>query len=237
MPKSKDDGNNKSKIVNMYEKIPKALLDTAENPNFDIHKLKLPFRMVVNAPSGSGKTNFLVNLIALFSKGKGTFADITIITRNKDEPLYKWLELKSDAIQIKEGLSNLPDLDKYDKSSNHLLVFDDLVLSKNQDSICEYYIRARKKNVSVIYLSQSYYQIPKIIRQNCNYFVILKMSGARQINMILKEFGLGTTKEQLIGMYDDATSEKFQPLIIDCDANESERFRKGLLEILNPNDY
>jgi hypothetical protein len=227
----------KSKIINMYERIPKALLDTAENPNFDLHKLKLPFRMVVNAPSGSGKTNFLVNLIAIFSKGKGTFADITIITRNKDEPLYKWLELKSDSISIKEGLSNLPDLDKFDKSVNHLLCFDDLVLSKNQDSICEYYIRARKKNVSVIYLSQSYFQIPKIIRQNCNYFVILKMSGSRQINMILKEFGLSTTKEQLIKMYEYATGEKFSPLIIDCDSNESERYRKGFLEILNPSDY
>lgn len=234
MPK---DDISKSKIINMYEKIPKALLDTAENPNFDLHKLKIPMRMVVNAPSGSGKTNFLVNLIALFSKGKGTFADITIITRNKDEPLYKWLELKSDSIQIKEGLSNLPDLDKFDKSVNHLLCFDDLVLSKNQDSICEYYIRARKKNVSVIYLSQSYFQIPKIIRQNCNYFVILKMSGSRQINMILKEFGLSTTKEQLIGMYEYATGEKFSPLIIDCDSNESDRYRKGFLEILNPSDY
>jgi hypothetical protein len=233
MPKNDD----KSKIINMYEKIPKALLDTAENPNFDLHKFKLPARIVCQSFSGGGKTNWLVNLIALFSKGKGTFASITILTKCKEEPLYKWLEMKSDAIQIKEGLSNLPDLDKYDKSSNHLLVFDDLVLSKNQDSICEYYIRARKKNVSCIYLSQSFYQIPKIIRQNCNYFVILKMSGTRQINMILKEFGLGTTKEQLIGMYNEATAEKFQPLIIDCEADESQRFRKGFIDVMNPADY
>jgi hypothetical protein len=234
MSKDKDA---KSKIINFYEKIPKSLLDNVENANYELHHLKLPARVVCNSPSGSGKTNWLINLIALFSKGKGTFADITILTRNKDEPLYRWLELKSDSIQIKEGLSNLPDLDKYDKSVNHLLVFDDLVLSKNQDGICEYYIRARKKNVTVVYLSQSYYQIPKIIRQNCNYFVILKMSGARQINMILKEFGLGTTKEQLIGMYNEATAEKFQPLIIDCEADESKRFRKGFIDVMNPADY
>ena len=68
------------------KKIPKDLLDKVENPNFHIHKLKLPFRMCIVAPSGSGKTNFLVNLLAIFSEGKGTFTSIDIITRNKDEP-------------------------------------------------------------------------------------------------------------------------------------------------------
>ena len=144
-PEQEPDG----RIVNMYERIPKELLDKAENPNFHLHKLKVPFRMVVVAPSGSGKTNFVVNLIGLFSKGKGTFADITIITRNKDEPLYKWLGQKSDSIQIKEGLENTPQLDKFDKDENHLVIFDDLVLAKDLSKVENYYIRARKLNVSV----------------------------------------------------------------------------------------
>ena len=82
-PKKKKDTEDapKAEIVNWYEKIPKEMLDNAENPNLHIHHLKVPFRMCVVAPSGSGKTNFLVNLIHLFSQGaKGTFADITIIT-------------------------------------------------------------------------------------------------------------------------------------------------------------
>ena len=54
-------------IVNWYERIPKEMLDHADNPNFHIHRLKIPFRMCAVAPSGSGKTNFLVNLIHLFS--------------------------------------------------------------------------------------------------------------------------------------------------------------------------
>ena len=84
---------NDSKIVNMYEKIPKEFLDKVENPNFHLHQLKLPFRMCIVAPSGSGKTNFLINLLRLFSCGsKGTFASITIITKNADEPLYKWVQ-------------------------------------------------------------------------------------------------------------------------------------------------
>jgi len=221
-------------IVNWYEKMDKSLLVQAENPNFDLHRLKIPLRMCVVAPSGSGKTNFLVNLIHLFSRGKGTFADITIITRNKDEPLYNFLSAKSDQIQIKEGLHNLPQLDKMDKAVNHLVCIDDMVLAKDQSQIENYYIRARKLNCSVIYLSQSYYRIPKVIRNNCSYMVILKLSGQREVNMILSEFGLGVSKEQLIHLYETATAEKFSPLLLDLEAQPFERFRKGFTQVLTP---
>ena len=225
-------------IVNWYEKIPKEMLDDAENPNFHIHHLKIPFRMCVVAPSGSGKSNFLVNLIHLFSSGaKETFSDITIFTRNKDEPLYKYLASKCDQIQIKEGIHNIPPLDKMDKKENHLVCFDDLVLAKDQSAIENYYIRARKLNCSVVYLSQSYFRIPKIIRNNCSYMVILKLSGNREVNLILSEFGLGVSREQLLAMYEYATKEKFSPLLIDLEQDPTKRFRKGFQDILEPSNY
>jgi len=227
-----------TKIINMYDKIPKELLESAENPNHHLHNLKIPFRMCVVAPSGSGKTNFVVNLIHLFSQGKGTFSDITIITRNKDEPLYKWLEqITEGEVIVKEGLEHTPQLDKMDKDENHLVIFDDLVLAKDQSKIENYYIRARKLNCSVIYLSQSYFRIPKIIRNNCSYLVLLKLSGQREVNMILSEGGLGVSRDQLLNMYQYATKEKFSPFIIDYEQEADKRYRKGLTEILNPASY
>jgi hypothetical protein len=126
----------------------------------------------------------------------------------------------------------IPPLDKMDKDVNHLVIFDDLVLAKDQSRIENYYIRARKLNCSVIYLSQSYYRIPKIIRSNCNYMCILKLSGNREVKMILSEFGLGVSKEELLRLYTEATSEKFQPLIIDMDEEAPKRFRRGLTTIM-----
>jgi hypothetical protein len=235
MPKSKkkEEIVSDGKIVNLYEKIPKEFLEKVENPNFHLHKLKLPFRMCIVAPSGSGKTNFLCNLIGIFCNGKGTFQSITIITRNKDEPLYKWMTSKCDQIQVKEGLSNTPQLDKFDKDYNHLVVWDDLVLSKDLSMVENYYIRARKLNCSVIFISQSFFKIPKIIRNNCSYMVLLKLSGNREVNMILSEFGLGITKEELLALYKFATAEKFSPLVIDMEEEADNRFRKGLLQILD----
>jgi len=239
-PKRKEipkDAITDSGMINFYKVMPKDMLLEAENPNFHLHKFKLPFRACVVAPSGSGKSNWLLNFIHLCCQGKGTFADITIITRNKNEPLYDFLSSKNDQIQIKEGLSNLPPLDKFDKKENHLVCIDDLVLSKDLSPVENYYIRCRKFNVSVIFLSQSYYAIPKMIRNNCNYLVLLKLDGDREVSMIMKESGLGLSKEQLLGMYERATDTKLCPMIIDKEADKSERFRRGFTEILDPNNF
>jgi len=224
------------RVANMYEKIPKEFLDNVQNPNYELHHLKLPFRMCIVAPSGSGKTNFLINLLHLFSSGdKGTFQSIHIITANADEPLYKWIQSKSDQIVIKEGLNNTPKLDTFNKDANHLVVWDDLTLSKDLTMVCNYYLRARKLNVSCIFLSQSFFRIPKMIRNNCNYMVLLKLSGQREVNIILSEFGLGVTKEQLLAIYNFSTRDKLQPLLIDMEAEPESRFRKGFLQIIDVN--
>ena len=62
--------------------------------------------------------------------------------------------------------------------------------------------------------------------------VLLKLSGNREVNMILSEFGLGVSKEQLIALYEYATKEKFSPLVIDMEGDKDSRFRKGLLDVL-----
>ena len=65
--------------------------------------------------------------------------------------------------------------------------------------------------------------------------VLLKLTGNREVNLILSEFGLGVSKEELVQLYDYATKEKFSPLIIDMEESPDKRFRKGLLEILDFN--
>jgi hypothetical protein len=226
-------------MINYYETIDKKFLDPSPpNPNFNLHGFKIPFRSCVVAPSGSGKTNMVTGLIHLFCKGTGSFNTITIICRDATEPLYRHLASKSDSIMVREGLENLPILDDFDKDLSHLVIIDDMVLDKNQNRICEYYIRCRKRNVSIMYLSQSYFMIPKIIRNNCNYLILLKMSGDREVNLIMKECGLGLTKEQLLQIYDYATDTKFSPLIINIEeADKSKKFRKGFTDFLNPINF
>jgi hypothetical protein len=67
----------------------------SENPNHNLHNFEIPFRGLVVAPSGSGKSNFITNLISLLCKGKGTYDKIYIFCKSRDEPLYQYLGDKS----------------------------------------------------------------------------------------------------------------------------------------------
>jgi hypothetical protein len=67
--------------------------------------------------------------------------------------------------------------------------------------------------------------------------IILKLSGNFEVNLILSEFGLGVSREQLLGMYEYATKEKFSSLLIDLEQEPTKRFRKGFQEILDPLQY
>ncbi len=239
MSKSKKASAPKGEIINFYEHIPKKYLDPVTNPNEHLHGIKIPFRMCVVAPSGSGKTNFLLNLIKVFSSGDGTFADISIITSNKDEPLYNFLSGEFEQIQIKEGMHNTPRLDDMEKEYNHLVVWDDLVLSKNLRPVEEYYMRARKKNCSVIFLSQSYYDIPKFIRKNSNYLVLLDLGGSkREQTAIMNEWSTDLDRDELKAVYNDAVSVPLRPLIITGGkVARDKKYRKGWLEYYNLSEF
>jgi len=218
-------------LTNFYEHkgVKKYMKDT-HNPHYKIHGIKVPFRMLIIGASGTGKTSTLLNLIKVMSN---TFNRICIITKDKQEPLYQYL---FDATGGKKGnvtIENfdekgLPDLKEFNSETNSLIVMDDLVnqSEKEQKPIAEYYIRARKKGVSLVYISQSFFAIPKMIRNNVNYIILKQVASQRNLTMILKDFSLGITREKAMEMYKDATSEFTSFLLLDLD-KPSAPFRKG----------
>jgi hypothetical protein len=234
--------NDDGKVINFYEHIGNEFLDKPySNPNKHLTNMDVPFRLVCSANSGSGKTNWLVNLISLFSKGKGTFSSILIITKDSSEPLYKYLASLSDAIQVKEGLEHLPPLnkEKEDKELLKLIVIDDCQLDKNQHRVCDYYIRCRKFGYCIAYLCQQFYECPLIVRRNCNYMCLLKTGSAREMKMVLKECGSSKVEpEQILKMYEAATKTKFNPLIIHMEESDPyKRYWSGFRTPLNPDDF
>ena len=82
------------------------------------------------APSGSGKSNFITNLIALFCNNKGTFDNIYIFCKSVDEPLYRFRNDKSKGlIEVYENLGKLPALNDMNPCKQTLIIFDDFITS------------------------------------------------------------------------------------------------------------
>jgi len=230
MTKSKK--SSQAELLDWYKKIPSKYLTKSHNPNYNIHGIKVPFRMLIIGSSGSGKTQTLLNLIHNMGN---TFNDIYIITKNKNEPLYEYLEdkLGKQGLTVVEGIDNAPDLDKdIDKKDQTLIIMDDLVLERNQRHLEEFFLRARKQNCSLVYISQSYFAVPQMIRKNLTYLVIKQLANLPDLFRILREYSLGVDKKQLMKIYEDSTKENKQDfLLVDLDAEPKDRFRKNFNDV------
>lgn len=203
-----------------------------------------PFRMLMCGGSGSGKTNVLINMITQFLD----FDKIYIYTKHVDQDKYKWLKdffdtLEADA-DIKQSadlpiavfqshVSKMVPLDKLNKDKRNLIIFDDLLLEKDQKPMIEMYIRGRHKNASVIYLSQSYFSTPKDIRLNCTTFVIFDIPNNKTLNMILNDHCNEMDKDDFKHIFHEATREPYSFFYVDTtEKNKCLRYRQGFNGLL-----
>jgi hypothetical protein len=210
--------------INFYNLVPKG--EKKINPNYELHNIDIPFRMLIAAPSGSGKTNALMNLIMYMDK---TFHEIIICVKSADEPLYEMLINKLKNISVFEN-GDVPPITDYSKidektkrlkridKKQRLIVFDDLITDRNANKLAaEYYIKGRKVGFSMVYISQSFYQIPKLIRDNTQYFLLGRNLLKKDLRMILSVFPTEYTLDEFTDLYNELTSEPLDTILINLE--------------------
>ena len=241
--------NNANEMTNYYES-PDVIEHQQDyvNPTYNEQNqpFKHPFQSILCGQTGSGKSNILINII---QKTNGTFNFIKIFTQNKHEPLYLMLEKKipKPFLEIFEGIDafNKINFEKLEKGQ-YLFIYDDMCVesAKKQKQIEELYIRGRKmggNGISNIYLSQSYYDIPMIIRKQCSMLILKKINGKKEINAILRDCACGDmTSQTLQNMYNYCVQSKddiCNCMTINKGAPEDRRLLKNFSNILNPQDF
>ena len=75
------------------------------------------------------------------------------------------------------------------KDKNVLIVFDDMILhiitnKQFQAIIKELFIRCRKLNISLVFITQSYFSIPKDVKLNSTHYLILKIKNRIELKNI-----------------------------------------------------
>jgi DNA helicase HerA-like ATPase len=202
------------KIENYYDHIKTKDDGLRHYPNEDKLNIKLPFRMLVQGPSGSGKTNALLNLI----KHVGIFDKIILLAKHLDEPLYKHLidtyakiekKLKVQMMLAISTAKDMPEVEDCNEKENTLLIVDDMICEDKKElaKIGKFWTQARKKGVSMVFISQSYYAVPKIIRQNTQHILIKKIDTPKDLRAILAESSLGIDQNELLRLYQHALSQ------------------------------
>lgn len=224
-------------------KIPNYDREVKEFINKNVLAPQWPFRLLIVGPSGCGKTNLLLFLI----KELLHYSRIFIYAKDLTEDKYVQLEEMFDKIQkvllkkykISEQIStfssskeDIIDVDDLDSDEQNLIIFDDFLTEKDQSLIEDLFIRGRKKNCSIIYLTQSYFTTPKDIRLQCNYFIIYQIRDKREVNDILSNICIDLEKDKFIKYYNEATKKEYNFLMIDT-KNKDKRYRTNFDKIFN----
>ena len=177
--------------------------DDYTNENEIQHNLKWPYipdhpyRILIIGGSGSGKTNALLNLI----HNQQDIDKIYLYAKDPYEDKYQFLINKRESIGLKhfndpkafiEYSNDMHDvyknIDDYnpDKENKILIVFDDMIADmihnkKLNSIVTELFIRDRKLNISLVFIAQSYFKVPKDVGLNYTHYFIMEISNKREL--------------------------------------------------------
>jgi hypothetical protein len=72
---------------------------------------------------------------------------------------------------------------KLDKTKKHLIIFDDCISSDNQTKLSSYFIKGRHNSCNSIYLTQSYFDLDRMIRLNVNILILFKLNSRNKTDI------------------------------------------------------
>ena len=91
-----------------------------------------------------------------------------------------------------------------------LIVFDDMIAI-----IKELFIRCWKLNISLVFITQSYFSVPKDVRLNSTHYLIMKINNKRELQNIAINHSADIDYQDFMKIYRECTKESFNFLAID----------------------
>ena len=110
----------------------------------------------------------------------------------------------------------------------------DMINNKKLNSIVtELFIRRRKLNISLVFITQSYFKVPKDVRLNTTHFFIMKIPNKRELQQIAISHSSDIDFKDFINIYKKCTHKPYSFLVNDITlaSDDPLRFRKNLYNI------
>ena len=180
----------------------KSLIFNFDNITEKDNNKDWPHRKLIIGPSGSGKTNYLLNSI---QRDNNIIDKIYLYAKDLEEPKYKLLIVIDKREKAGVNINNDPNafmeililwmifyqiLKIIIRKRKVLIIFDDMIShvmsdKKAQQILKDLFIRCRKLNISLCFLTQSYFLVPKDVRLNCTHYILFKLNNRREFLLIL----------------------------------------------------
>ena len=183
-----------------------------------------PYRILIIGGSGSGKTNVLLNLI----ENQPDIDKIYLYAKDPYEAKYQYLINKREGVGIDhfndrkafiEYSNDMHDfyenINEYnpDKENKILIIFDDMIADmihnkKRNSIVTELFIRGRKINISLVFITQ-YFKVTKNVRLNTGNFFITKFPNKRDLQQIAINYSSDISTKDFTNIYRECTAEPY----------------------------
>ena len=109
----------------------------------------------------------------------------------------------------------------------------DMINNKKLNSkVTQMFIRRRKLKISLVFITQSYFKVPKDVRLNATHFFIAKIPNKRELQQIAINHSSDISTKDFINIYRKCTGKPYSFLVIDAmlASDNPLRFRKNLFK-------
>ena len=190
-----------------------------------------PYRILIIGGSGSGKNKFIIK----FMKNQPDIDEKYLYVKDPYESKYQYLINKREGVGINHfndpkafiDYSNdmhavSKNIDEYNpyKEDKILIVFDDMIADmihnkKLNSIVTKLFIRGRKLNIYLVFITQSCFKVPKEVRLNTIHFFIAKMPNKRELQQIAINHSSNINTKDFANIYRKCTNEPNFFLVID----------------------
>ena len=205
------------------------------------------YRILIIGGSGSGKTNALLNLM----ENQPDIDKIYLYTKDPYEAKYQYLINKREGVGInhfkdlKAFIEYSNDMNNVYKNINHYnsdkenktIVFDDMIADMIQNKklnsiVPELFIRGRKLNISLVFITQSYCKVPKDVRLNITHFFITKILSKRKLQQLAINHSSDINTADFVNIYRKCIAEPYSFFVNDTTLTSDNplKFRKNLFK-------
>ena len=159
------------------------------------------------------------------------------------EKVIRGLKNFNDAKAFMEYSNDMDDIykniEEYKANKNRkiLIVFDVMVADMLSDKmlnpiVTELNIKGRKLNISLVFITQSYFAVPKNIRLNSTHYFIMKIQSKQELQQTAFNHSSDIDFKDFMNLYKKFTAKPYSFLVIDTTvvSDNPSRFRKNLLE-------
>ena len=159
---------------------------------------------------------------------KGPFKSIIkyqLLINRREKVVIKKLKNSKTFIDYSQTIDdvyeNLEDYSPTKKKKRKMLkVFDDMIEDmktnkKLSSFVTELFLRGRKFNISFVFISQSYFKVPKNTRLNTTHCFIRKIPKQRELQKISSNHSSDIEFKDFMKLYQDYAKEPYSFLVND----------------------